>query len=556
MTWEAIVSIQGYSIISHCGGFMRNLWTRFAFILGVSATLTSPLSPLFAEEKPQGKEITFSLKGDAHSMDPYGLYEVITSGFLYNIYETLVNRDKDLNIVPGLATSWTSKSPTTWEFKLRENVKFHDGTPFTADDVVFSYQRAISEGSDVKAVISSIKELKKIDDLTIEITTHGPNPTLLAEIYGMAIMSKSWCEKNNAQKVAQVTKGESGFADLNANGTGPFKLEKRAPEIQTVLVRNHEWWGQFEGNIERVNFRPIPNDATRIAGLITGELDLITPVPLQDMKRIQAVSSLEVLTKPSLNTLYLVLNVGAKELPSSGLKGKNPLQDIKVREAIYRAIDMDAIKTRIMMNTSKPAALLVGPGVGGYSEELDKRLPYDPELSKKLLAEAGYPEGFTMTIDTPNDRYIKDETISQAIVSMLSKVGIKVKMNSQTKSKYFAKVLGGETEFYLMGWMPGTYDAHDTYFNLCASVKEGGRGKYNIGKYSNPEFDTLIDKVHTEMEPSKRQEFMKEMMLVQQKDMAQIPLHQESLVWGKRKNISVVQRADDYMCNFHLFKKD
>lgn len=524
---------------------MRRYFLSFAFIAGLF-TITNPAISAVSKEN----RFTMSLKGDIHSADPYGLYEVITTGFLYNIYDTLVTRDKDLNIVPCLAESWVNKSPTLLEMKLRQNVKFHEGEAFTADDVVFSYKRAISEASDVKATIESVKDIRKIDDFTIEVETHAPNPTLLAELYAVMIMSKSWCEKHDATKVAQLTKNEKGYADLHANGTGPFKLEKREPEIQTILVRNKDWWGNFEGNLERVIFKPIANDATRIAGLVTGELDLITPVPLQDIERVKAVSSLEVVTKPSLNTIYMVLNVGANELPSSDVKGKNPLQDIKVREAIYRGIDVEAIQKKIMQGTSKPAALMIGPGIHGYVADLDKRLPYDPELSKKLLTEAGYPNGFKLTFDNPNDRYIKDEAIAQAIASMLAKIGVKFAVNSMPKSKYFAKVLGGDTESYLMGWMPGTYDVLDPYSNLTET-----KGKYNIGKYSNPKLDEMIQKAQTELDDAKRQEYVREMLQTHQKDMAQIPIHQESLVWGKRKNVNVIQRADDYLM-LHLFSKN
>ena len=525
---------------------MRRYFLSFAFI----ASLSFLFNPADAAVQ-KANELTFSLKGDIHSADPYGLYEVITTGFLYNVYDTLVSRDKDLKIIPCLAESWISKSPTLMEMKLRQNVKFHEGEAFTADDVIFSYKRSISEGSDVKAVIASVKDIRKVDDFTVEVETHSSNPTLLAELYGLMIMSKSWCEKHDATKVAQLTKNEKGYADLHANGTGPFKLEKREPEIQTILLRNHNWWGKFEGNIERAIFKPIANDATRIAGLVTGELDLIAPVPLQDKTRVEAVPSLEIITKPSLTTIYMVLNVGVNELPSSGIKGKNPLQDIRVREAIYRAIDIEAIQKKIMQGTSKPTALMIGPGIHGYDADLDKRLPYDPELSKKLLAEAGYSEGFKMAFDTSNDRYIKDEAIAQALAAMLRKVGITLTLNSTTKSKYFAKVLGGDTESYLMGWMPGTYDALDPYSNLCET-----KGKYNIGKYSNPKLDEMIQKAQVELDDTKRQEYVREILQIQQKDMAQIPLHQESLVWGKRKNVNVVQRADDYLCMLHLFSKN
>jgi peptide/nickel transport system substrate-binding protein len=495
------------------------------------------------------KKVTFryASKADLHSLDPYALYEGMTMGFLLNIFDSLIRRDKNLNPAPGLASSWEIPSPTVWKFNLRKDAKFHDGTPFNADDVIFSYNRGNSESSDIKSMLGSIKEIKKIDDFTVEFHTKQPNPLLLDELYSMLIMSKSWCEKNNVVTVANVSKGEESFADLNANGTGPFKVIKRSPDVETILERNRGWWGAFEGNVDEVIFKPIGSDSTRIAGLLSGELDLITPLSLQDINRIEKSDKLEIMKKPGLVSVFLMMNMHDNELKTSKTKGKNPFKDINVRKAIEMAIDINAIKKKIMRNTSRPTGMLVGPGTRGYKEEIDERGKFDVDNAKKLMKEAGYESGFDVSMDCPNDRYMKDEMICQAVAAMLAKIGVKVNLNITNKSKYFGKVLSGDTDFNFMGWQPGTYDIHDAYYNLVATPKGGTQGKYNLGKYSNPKIDLLLEKIRFEMDQEKRQQHIDAMVKLHRADLPQIPLHQEPVIWAKKKNIYMVQRTDDFV---------
>lgn len=489
--------------------------------------------------------MTYALKASPHSLDPNTMYDIPTHSFNANIYEALVDRDKNLNLIPCLATEWKNIDPTTWRFNLRQNVKFHDGTPFTAKDVAFSYLRASGPGSDSAGSVASIKEIKVIDDHTIDIITKTQNPILPSELYGLFIFSKEWCEKNNATKVADATKKEESFADRNANGTGPYKVESYQAEVQIVLVKNTNWWGKDCGNIDKAIFKPIASEATRVAALLSGDVDLIAPVPIQDIMRIKADPKLTVLETPSLLTVYLGLNQFDEKLKSTGLD-KNPFKDKRVREAFAHAIDIDAIKTKIMRGYSEPNGLLIAKGVNGYDQELNTRPKFDLEKSKNLMTEAGYPNGFNLAMDCSNDRYTKDEMICQSVAQMLAKIGVKVNLTAQTKSKFFGKVLSYDTDFYMLGWLPTTYDAHDAYYNLVATRKDGDQGKFNVGGYSNPKLDALIDQFHKEMDHTKRNQLIAEAMTLARDDVASIPLHQEMFVYGVNKRLlNPPVRADD-----------
>ena len=342
--------------------------------------------------------LNYALKGSPHSLDPMTLYDVPTHSFNANLYEGLVDRNQKMELAPCLATEWKNIEPTIWRFTLRQNVKFHDGSPFTANDVVFSFERAKTKGSDISGSIASIKEMKIIDDFTIDVITQTQDPVLPAEIYSLPIFCKSWCEKNNATTVSDVTKKEDGYANRHANGTGPYILESYQAEVQIVLVKNPNWWGTERGNVDKAIFKPIPSDATRVAGLLSGDVDLIAPVPIQDVERVKADPKLQILEAPDLLTVFLGMNQWEDKLKSSGLD-KNPFKDKRVREAFAHAIDIETIKTKIMRGYSVPNGLMVAKGVSGFQEDLNTRWNYDLEKSKKLMKEAGYPNGFNLAMD-------------------------------------------------------------------------------------------------------------------------------------------------------------
>jgi peptide/nickel transport system substrate-binding protein len=486
---------------------------------------------------------------DSNSMDPYARQETFLLSMDGNMYEPLVRHDKDLKLEPALATEWSQTQPDVWRFKLRQGVKFHDGTPFTADDVVFSFDRVRAPGSNLATVVATVKEAKKVDDFTVDFVTNGPDPILPEEITVWDIMSKAWCEKNNAAKPADITKNEESYATNHENGTGPFVLKDREPDVKTVLVPNPNWWDKPEHNLGEVVFQRISNAATRVAALLSGELDMIYTVPPQDTDRIAKTQGLRILQKPELRTIYLGFDQDRPELLESNVKGKNPYKDKRVRQAFYQAIDEDAIKTKVMRGFATPTALMIGPGINGFDPTLNTRLPYDPAASKKLLAEAGYPDGFETGMDCPTDRYVNDEAICQAVVAMLAKVGIKVHLLAQTRAKYFAKILppSYNTSFYMLGWTPATYDAHNMLLNLVESRDPATHaGEMNIGGYSNPEVDALIKKIQVETDKEKRLSEIHEALKIMRDDVAYIPLHQQAVVWAVRDNVDLVLQADNY----------
>lgn len=486
-------------------------------------------------------------QGDALSMDPHSLNESLQLSVTNNVYEALVGVSKDLKFEPALATSWTQTSPTVWRFELRKNVRFHDDTPFTADDVVFSLNRAAGEGSDMRSNTNDIKEVRKLGSHTIEIETKSPFPILPNVLSTVYIMSKKWCEDNQATRPVDRRRGIENAASFRANGTGPFRLRERQPNVRTTFVRNGNYWGKIEGNVTEVIFSVIANDPTRVAALLSGEIDVMEPVPVQDVPRINASPNAQALVAPELRTIFLGMDQKRDELLYSSVKGKNPFKDKRVRQAFYQAIDIEGIKRVVMRGAANPTALMVGPGINGFNPDLNKRLPYDPEAARKLLAEAGYPSGFTIDMNCPNDRYVNDGQICEAVAANLARVNIKVNLKAETKGTYFPKILRRDTSFYLLGWTPSTYDAHNALNALMRCPDDKGAGQFNLGAYCNPKVDELMIKVQSETDAAKRNAMIREAFELHSADIGHLPLHQQALAWGTSKKVTLVQRGDNYM---------
>lgn len=511
-------------------------------LASLTCALLLALAPL-----AQAVTLKVANQGDAVSMDPHSLNESLQLSFTGNVYEPLVARDKKLGLVPGLATAWTQTAPTVWRFELRSGVKFHDGAPFTADDVVFSFKRVAGDGSDMKSYTSSIKEVRKVSDLVVEIETLTPFPILPDVLTLVYMMNRTWCEANKAVTPVDRRKGIENLASFKANGTGPFRVKERQPGARTVLVRHFQYWDKVESNVDEVVFTPIGNDATRVAALMSGEVDVMEPVPLQDVARLNTNPALTVMQGPELRTIFLGMDQKRDELLFSSVKGKNPFKDVRVRQAFYQAIDIEAIRSRVMRGAATPTALMVAPGIKGFVPEMNKRLPYDPEASKKLLAEAGYPSGFEVTMNCPNDRYVNDGEICQAVASGLAKVGVKINLQAESKATYFQKILSRNTSFYLLGWTPGTYDAHNPLTSLMATPTDKGQGQFNLGSYSNPKVDELTLKIQSETDQARRNTMIAEAFKIHADDIGHLPLHQQALAWGMKKTVSLTQLADNMM---------
>ena len=494
----------------------------------------------------QATTLKVANQSDPLSMDPHALNQTMQLSFTGNVYEPLVARDKELQLTPGLATTWRRLKPTIWQFPLRKGVTFHDGTPFTADDVVFSFQRASEESSGIHNMTTPIKEVRKIDDFTIEIETNGAQPILPDMITQVYIMSKAWCVANKAEKPVDKRKGQENTASFKANGTGPFRVKERQPSTRTVLVKNETYWGKVESNVDEVIFTPIANDSTRVAAMLSGEIDLMEPVPLQDVERLKADPKLKVLQGPELRTVFLGMDQKRDELQYSNVKGKNPFKDKRVRQAFYQAIDIQSIKSNVMRGAATPTGLMLAPNVKGFDAEMNKRLPYDVEAAKKLLADAGYPSGFELTMNCPNDRYVNDSEICQAVASNLAKIGVTVKLQAESQTTYFPKVLARNTSFFMLAWTPNTYDAHNVFLSVLPTPASGA-GQFNLGTYSNAKVDELIPRIQSELNPENRAQMIREVNKIHQDDIGHIPLHQQALAWATKKNIELVQPGDNFM---------
>ncbi|TDR85194.1 peptide/nickel transport system substrate-binding protein [Enterovirga rhinocerotis] len=493
--------------------------------------------------------LRYANQGDLKSLDPYTLNETTTIAHHGHVFEGLTKRDKNLSIIPGLAERWELVEPTRWRFHLRRNVKFSDGTPFNADDVIFSAERVRAPGSNFATRVPADVKVEKVDDYTVDFVTPQPNPILFYQWDSWYIMSKSWAEKNNSVAPTPAAATTPTFASLNAMGTGPYTIESHQPGVKTVFKRNPSYWGKIDGNIDEIVFTPIANDSTRVSALLSGEVDVIEPVPLQDINRVNASQNATVLTGPEVRVIFLGMDQVRDELLNSNVKGKNPFKDKRVREAFFKAIDVEVIKSRVMRNLSSPTAIMVGREFFDLAKDFTREKP-DPEAAKKLLAEAGYPNGFEVGMNCPSDRYVNDGDICRAVIGMLARVGVKVNPIIEPKAQYFAKVLksgGYNTSFYLLGWTVGSGDSHNVLYEImgCRNDPKTSRGDTNLGGYCNPKLDALTDKVLVETDKAKRDQMIKEAFQIGIDDYGYIPIHQQPLVWGTSKKVKLPQRADN-----------
>ncbi|TAI65627.1 ABC transporter substrate-binding protein [Bradyrhizobium sp. Leo170] len=527
---------------------------RHHLLAAISLAIVATTTPVSAQT------LRYANQGDLKSLDPHTLNETTTHAHLGQVYEGLTARDKDLKIIPALAESWETPEPTRWRFHLRKNVKFQNGDPFTADDVVFSADRVRAKGSNLQTRIPADAKVVKVDDYTVDFILTSPNPILNSQWDTWYIMDKKWAEANNATQPTPASATTPSFASLNANGTGPFMIESHQPGVKTVFKVNPNWWQKPEHNLKEIVFTPIASDATRVAALLSGEVDIIEPVPIQDISRVDSSPNAQVLKGPEIRTIFLGMDQSRDELLYSNIKGKNPFKDVRVREAFYKAIDIELIKNRVMRGLSTPSALMVAPQLYPPSKDFT-RPKFDPDGAKKLLTAAGYPDGFEVTMDCPNDRYVNDAAICQAVVGMLARIGVKVNLLAQPKAQYFAKILkpgGYQTSFYMLGWTPGTLDSHNVMYDImgCRDDPKSARGETNLGGYCNKEFDDIADKVLQETDTAKRDQLIKAGFEIAMKDWAYIPLHQQALAWGVSKKLKVVQRPDNQVLPYWMVKSE
>ncbi|WP_316013172.1 ABC transporter substrate-binding protein [Roseobacter sp. HKCCA0434] len=485
--------------------------------------------------------------GDSLTLDPHAQNEGPTHTLAHQIYEPLIIRDTAGEFQPALATDWapSEEDPNVWVFNLREGVTFHDGSAFTAEDVVFSFERAKSETSAMKELLGSITEIRAVDDLTVEFVTDGPNPILPSNFTNLFIMDKEWTEANETVAVQDIANGETNFATTNTNGTGPYVLESREPDVRTVLSQNPDYWGmdEFPMEVTEIIYTPIQNAATRIAALLSGEVDFIQDVPVQDIGRVNETDGLVVKTAPQNRTIFFGMNQGADDLENDSVEGENPFASQQVRQAMNLAINRDAIRQVVMRDQSVPAGMIAPPFVNGYTEEFDA-YSTDLEQANALMEEAGYGDGFSVQLDCPNDRYVNDEAICQAAVGMLGQIGITVNLNAQPKAQHFPLIQNKTTDFYMLGWGVPTYDS-EYVFNFLVHTSGDDIGTWNATGYSNEEVDGMIRTLASNTNLEERDATIADIWTQVQEDVLYLPIHHQVLNWGMTDAVGIEVSPED-----------
>jgi peptide/nickel transport system substrate-binding protein len=476
------------------------------------------------------------------TFDPHAFNHQPTRAQTLQVYEPLVDFDSDHRMRPGLALAWRLVDSTTWEFELRHGVRFHDGTPLTAEDVVFSLRRALSPKSEFGRDIPPVAAVEAVGDHALRVHMVEPNPTLPEQLFPIGIMSKVWAARHGAVEVASYTDAEVAYVEDHANGTGPFVLEAYEPGARMVLVRNADWWGLDKDphNIDRVVFTMIADPAQRMAALLAGEIEFLHDPPFAELDRLASAPGVRLEQAMEFRTIFFGLDQGSPELRSSNVRGKNPFADLRVRQAVYQAINIEAVRTGIMRGYAIPAGMIIQPGINGYTPEFDTRPAYDPDAAKGLLAEAGYAEGFEVGLDCPKNRYLNDAAICQAVAGMLAKVGITVELAIAPMGEHIAKVRERRTDFYMLGWGTQTFDSHNHFVYLYRSD-----GQYNATGYADPRGDELIDAIGTELVTYGRDAMIEEVWRTVLADVVVVPLHHQIMVWGLRDRLELPVDALD-----------
>ena len=512
----------------------------------VTLTLTAAAAAVALGAAPAfAKTLKWSSASDIPTWDIHSQNNALANGVHAAVYESLFYYNKTFDLEPMLATGYKQLSPTQLRITLRRGVRFHDGAAFNADDAKFSLERAMAKSSNYGVYTQGIERIVKVDESTIDVFTSGPNPVLLRQLTELRMMDQGWAEKNKSLEPKDIRTKDENFAHRNANGTGPFMLKSWEQDVKLVLVKNPGWWGKAETNLTEIVYTPIKSEATRVAALLSGEVDLVLDPSPADLPKLRAASGLKVVDGAENRTIFFGMDQHRDELPGSNVKGKNPLKDVRVRKALYQAIDIQNLHRVTMRGLSQPTGALIAPQVNGWTKKVDARWPYDVEAARRLLAEAGYPGGFEVDFACPNNRYINDEEICQAVTAMWARIGVKAKLRTLPLATYFPMIQRYEASIYMLGWGVPTFDALYSLQSLVRSVGAQGDGNYNVGRYSNPQMDALVERIKKEVDQKSRNALIEQALLLSHQDVSHIPLHNQVIPWAMKKNIELYHRADN-----------
>ncbi|MCP4324496.1 MAG: ABC transporter substrate-binding protein [Psychromonas sp.] len=474
-------------------------------------------------------DITVAYDSDPVTLDPH---EQLSGGVLqmsHMLFDPLVRFTKEFDFEARIAEKWERVDDTTFRFTLRKDVTFHSGNKLTADDVVWTFNRLQSSG-DFKAVFAPYEKLVKIDDYTVEIVSTKPYPLVLqTATYIFPMDSKFYSGELEGKKKSAIVKHGNSFASTNVSGTGPFIVTSREQGVKVVFERFDNYWDKKSpGNVDKLTLVPIKENATRVAALLSGDVDLIHPVAPNDQKRVIQTKNIDLTTVAGTRIISLQMNQNSNEA----------LKDVRVRQAIVHAINNKGIVKKIMKGFATTAGQQSPAGYVGHDESLVPR--YDLKKARALMKEAGYEDGFKLTMMAPNNRYVNDAQIAQASASMLSKIGIKVDLKTMPKAQYWPEFDLCSADMMMIGWHSDTEDsANFSEFLTMTRDKKTGKGAYNCGHYANPKMDALVNKANSETDPTKRAEMLKEVERILYNDAAFVPLHWQNLAWGAKSTLQV-----------------
>jgi peptide/nickel transport system substrate-binding protein len=533
--------------------------------MGILRHIATVLAAVGLMAGAHAQELKIGLSAEPSAIDPHFHNLSPNHALTKHIFDALTDQDESQRLKPGLAASWRTVGDTTWEFKLRPGVKFTDGSELTANDVIYTFCRAPrveNSPSSLALNVRAVIDMAAPDPLTVIMKTEAPYPLLPSDIVNVRILSAKangagtvTFGRQECQGVGTYPKTEAFNSGQAAIGTGPYKLVRYVKGDRIILERNEGYWGEKPA-WQRVIFRPITSAGPRVAALLSGDVDLIENVPIQDLARVRANAGFKVVQGLSNRIIYLHFDYIDDTPPGvADAGGKNPFRDRRVREAISKAIDRDAIVARIMGGVAVAAGEMLPPNMFGANHDA-KAPKADPDGAKRLLAEAGYPNGFALVLATPNDRYINDALIAQAVAQMLTRVGLKVSLDAMTQSTFFAKRNRREFGFWLAGWGSDSGEMSSPLRSLLATPnKDKGRGFSNSGGFSNPAIDALIDKALATIDDEQRGEILAEASRLAMADFGTIPLHFEMTTWGFRQGLDYKPRADQYTLATKVMKK-
>ncbi len=513
-------------------------------ISGLGLALCMALSVCAAK----AQTLRWASQGDPLTMDPHSQNEGLTNTVNGQVYERLTRRDRQLALEPSLAVAWQQTGPLTWRFKLRPGVKFHDGTPLGADDVVFSVNRAKDPVSTFSVYANALGVPVAVDTQTVEFRLERVNPIFLQHIDSVFIMNRAWAERHRVVRPLEFKNKEESHASFAANGTGPFMLQLRQPGIKTTFKRNSAWWDRPTGNVSEIIYTPIANDATRLAALVSGEIDFVIDPAPRDVPRLRAISGVKVIEGPENRLIFIGMDQHRDELVHGSVKGRNPFKDLRVRRALFMAIDIETLRGKLMNGLSAPTGGVTPSPLGAFNDpELERRAPFDVALARRLMTEAGYADGFEVTLDCPNNRYVNDEEICIALAGMWAQLKVKVRVNAMPRALFFPKMEKWDTSMYLLGWGGAVTDAETTLTPVMRSPGPKGEGLYNYGRARNERVDQLAAASSVEADPDKREQLIKAALREWKEQFHTLPLHRQVIPWAMRTSVEVVHRADNWL---------